>query len=52
MALVTTAGLHRVGDDPFAHGRQGPPQMIGPTAGELARPLLADHVDAVCLVPI
>lgn len=116
VALVTTAGLHRIGDDAFSFvdvsyrviagdadldeltmthssvhfdrsgfredvnvvfplerlrelaadgvigsvadhhyslmGAGWPPAMIEPTAKELARHLLADGVDAVCLVPV
>ena len=116
VSLVTTAGLHRVGDDPFAlvdvgyrviagscdlatlamthssvhfdrtgfqadvntvfpldrlremaadgeigsvadhhyslMGAGWPPEQIEPTANELADHLLADAVDAVCLVPV
>jgi len=33
-------------------GAGWPPDMIEPTATELARLLHADHVDAVCLVPV
>lgn len=33
-------------------GAGWPPEMIGPTTAELARLLRADHVDAVCLVPV
>lgn len=33
-------------------GAGWPPDMIEPTAAELARLLRADHVDAVCLVPV
>jgi D-proline reductase (dithiol) PrdB len=33
-------------------GAGWPPEMIEPTANELARHLLADGVDAVCLVPV
>ena len=33
-------------------GAGWPPDMIEPTAAELARLLHADHVDAVCLVPV
>ena len=33
-------------------GAGWPPDMIGPTADELARLLRADHVDAICLVPV
>ena len=33
-------------------GAGWPPEMIGPTTDELARLLRADHVDAICLVPI
>ncbi len=33
-------------------GAGWPPEMIAPTAAELVRLLRADHVDAVCLVPV
>lgn len=33
-------------------GAGWPPEMVGPTADEVARLLREDHVDAVCLVPV